>query len=129
MKNEKIEYIPGVCNIGPAEIRMRRWSGIVGLVVTVITWGVFFVFNTPAAWRLVIFLPATVAAVGFLQAQLHFCVNFGMRGLFNVSDTMEKQESVDQKDYRRKDQRKAIIIITGSAAIGAVVAVLAYFIS
>jgi hypothetical protein len=30
-----VEYRPGVCNIGPAEIARRRRAGHVGLLVTV----------------------------------------------------------------------------------------------
>jgi len=78
-------------------------------------------------WRLFAFLPAVTAASGFLQAQLHFCAKFGMQGLFNFGGKVGQTESVDQAEYRRKDQRKAAIIIAGSAAIGLAVALVAYW--
>lgn len=120
-------YIPGVCNIGPAEIRMRRMTGYVGLAVTLLLFVVFYTVPVDAAWRLLTFIPATLAATGFLQSYLHFCAKFGMSGLFNVGDDMKEHHTVDQVEFRKKDQQKAISIIAGSSAIGVAVALLAYF--
>jgi hypothetical protein len=120
-------YIPGVCNIGPAEIRARRASGYFGLGITIIMMALFYMVPVEPALRLLIFLPAAMAAAGFLQARLHFCAQFGMRGLFNVGDDLQHHESVDQVEYRRKDQRKAVIIIAGSASIGLLIALIAYW--
>lgn len=120
-------YIPGVCNIGPAEIRARRMSGYAGLIVTVAAFAVFYLVPVEPIWRLLIYIPATLAATGFLQAKLHFCAKFGMQGLFNFGSTIGQTESIDQAEYRRKDQRKAITIIAGSAAIGLAVALVAYW--
>lgn len=125
--NQNNRYVPGVCNIGPAEIRMRKMSGIFGLGVTVVMFGLFYVVDVDPLFRLLIFVPATLAASGFLQAQLHFCARFGMSGLFNFGDDIRKQESIDQAEYRRKDQRKAITIIVGSATIALGVALVAYW--
>lgn len=120
-------YIPGVCNIGPAEIRYRRMTGYVGLAVTIALFVIFYVVPIDAAWRLLAFIPSTVAATGFLQAYLHFCARFGMSGLFNVGDDMREQHTVDQIEFRKKDQQKAISIIASSSAVGLAVALLAYF--
>lgn len=120
-------YIPGVCNIGPAEIRARRLTGYVGLAVTIVAFIVFYVVPVDAVVRLLVYIPAAIAATGLLQAQLHFCAKFGMQGLFNFGSNIGRTESVDQAEYRRKDQRKAIIIIAGSAAIGLGVALAAYW--
>lgn len=119
-------YIPGVCNIGPAEIRMRRVSGYVGLGITIVLLVLFYLVPTNSLWRLVVFLPAVLAASGFLQAQLHFCARFGMSGLFNFGDDIRHHESVDQVAYRKKDQQKALTIIAGSVVIGLLVAGVAY---
>jgi hypothetical protein len=119
-------YIPGVCNIGPAEIKTRRLSGRVGVAATIILFAILLVADIPQAWRFLIFLPATLGAMGYLQAGLHFCVRFGTTGLFNVSSTLDKRESVEGAEFRRKDQRKAIIIAAGSVLIGAAVAVLVF---
>jgi hypothetical protein len=120
------EYIPGVCNIGPAEIRLRRASGYLGLTITLLLFILFYFVPVDSLVRLVVFLPAALAASGFLQARLHFCARFGMSGLFNVSDDMKQHQTVDQAEYRRKDQQKALTIIIVSAAFGVVAAVVAY---
>lgn len=120
-------YIPGVCNIGPAEIRMRRMTGYVGLAASAALFIIFYLVPIDPTLRLLVFLPATLAATGFLQASLHFCAKYGMSGLFNVSDDMAHQESVDQAEYRKKDQQKARMIIGGSLAVGILAALVAYF--
>ena len=118
-------YIPGVCNIGPAEIRQRRRTGWIGAVVSVVFVAVAVILGWPWPWRLFVFLPATLAATGFLQSALHFCVKFGTQGLFNVENAVGQTEAVHEAEYRRKDQRKAVTIILGSVGIGLVAAIVA----
>ena len=36
MTNQLTNYIPGVCNINPVEIRRRRQAGHIGLVLSVV---------------------------------------------------------------------------------------------
>jgi hypothetical protein len=116
-------YVPGTCNIGPDEIKQRKMAGWTGLILTVVI-GVLLVFvGTPAWWRLVLFFPAVIGALGFLQAAFHFCVAYGTSGLFNVSNEAGKTETVSQKEFRKKDQQKSIKIITYSILIGLVVAI------
>jgi hypothetical protein len=116
-------YIPGVCNIGQAEICSRRRSGWIGLAVTVVFIAVVVGFGVPWPWRLFVLLPAALGATGFLQSALHFCVKFGTQGLFNVDSALGQTEPVYEAEYRRKDQRKAVIIVAGSLAIAIVIAV------
>jgi hypothetical protein len=120
-------YIPGVCNIGPAEIRSRQRVGIAGLTLTIVFFILAVLLAFPPAVRLIVILPGAMAANGYIQAWMHFCVRFGTTGLFNVSDSLGKTESVDQKEYRRKDQRKAISIIALSLLIGVAIGLLLFF--
>jgi hypothetical protein len=120
------KYIPGVCNIGPAEIKRRRRSGWFGLGVTILLWLAFLVFRVPAPWRLTLFFPAFLSAEGFLQAALHFCAGFGMQGVFNFGSELGKTETVEQAEFRRKDQRKALLISLYSALIGIAAAILGF---
>jgi hypothetical protein len=121
-------YIPGVCNIGPAEIRYRRRSGLVGFIATLVVLALIVIFDASSWTRIIIFLPATLMAVGFLQSWLHFCVRFGMAGLFNFGDGITQHESVEKAEFRRKDQQKAMIIVGGSAVVGVIVTVVAMYI-
>jgi hypothetical protein len=119
-------YIPGVCNIGPAEIRMRRWTGHIGLAATIFLIGSYVASPADPATRLFIFFPAAVATLGYMQAAMHFCAQFGIFGIFNVSQSFGKRESVEQREFRRKDQRKALLIIASSVSVGILVALIAY---
>lgn len=123
----KQEYVPGVCNIGPVEIRRRMQSGWVGLGVTILLWAALVIFRVPALWRLLVFFPAMTGAAGFLQAGLHFCAAFGMRGVFNFASEVGKTDTVEQAEFRLKDRRKARLIALYGALIGAAAAVAAFF--
>ena len=118
-------YQPGVCNIGPAEIRKRRLGGYFGLALTVLLFIGFVVFHVPTPWRLLIAIPAGIGANGFLQAAFHFCVGFGTRGLFNMETELGHEETVLEGEFRRADRRKALQILAFSALISAAVVLIA----
>lgn len=122
----KQEYIPGVCNIGRDEIRMRWMTGWIGLGITVALWLGFILNSSPAAWRLFLFVPAYLSAIGLLQASMHFCVAFGAKGLFNFKPEVGKTESVDQAEFRAKDKAKAIQIMLMAGLAAATVTALAF---
>jgi hypothetical protein len=120
-----IEYQPGVCNIGPAEISRRRRAGYVGLAATVVLLGVLVAIGAPPFARLIIALPAAVAVSGYLQARLHFCAGFGSRGVFNFGPLGQTHEVAD-KDARRRDRARAMQIGVASLVLGVAVGVAAF---
>ncbi len=124
--SSKSEYIPGVCNIGPAELRRRKQTGWIGLVTTILLWFAFFAFDAPALWRLLLFIPATITAVGFLQAAMHFCAAFGILGVFNFGPKVGITDTVEQAEFRRKDRQKALLILLYTVLIGIATAVAGY---
>jgi hypothetical protein len=126
MMAARVEYVPGVCNIGQAEIRRRRRSGWIGLGATILLEAVLAAFRVPAPWRLFLFLPASLGAAGFLQAALHFCAGFGMQGVFNFGPQVGRTEAIEQEADRIKDIRKARRIGLYSALIGIAVAILGF---
>lgn len=119
-----IEYRPGVCNIGPAEIARRRRAGHVGLLLTVAVLAALVAIGAPPLARLVLILPATVAASGYLQAWLKFCAGFGSRGIFNFGPVGDTQPVVDE-DARSRDRARANRIGLASLVIGVAAGVLA----
>lgn len=125
--SSKSEYIPGECNIGPAEIKRRRQAGWAGLIATILLWGAFIIIRAPAAWRLLLFVPATMGAVGFIQAAMHFCAAFGVLGVFNFGPNVGRTDTVEQAEFRRKDRQKALIILFYSIIIGIAAAIAGYF--
>jgi hypothetical protein len=129
MPSPQQEYIPGVCNIGRAEIRQRLVVGWVALVATSALWAAFILLKFVPPWRFVLFFPASLAATGFLQAAWHFCAKFGLRGVFNFGSDVGQTDTVEQAEFRRQDRRTALKIIGLSALVGVIVAAAAYFTS
>ncbi|MDP2156845.1 MAG: hypothetical protein Q8K68_03945 [Nitrospirota bacterium] len=119
------EYIPGVCNIGPDEIKRRIQVGLVGLVATGLLAAALLWFDAPWYARLALFVPAFVASIGFLQAFMHFCVAFGTKGVFNVKNKQGETESVERAEFRKADQKKVIQIYGLSVLTAGVVAFVA----
>jgi hypothetical protein len=110
-------YQPGVCNIGPAEIARRRRAGHVGLIATVGLLAGLVAVDAPPVARLLVALPAAVAASGYLQARLRFCAGFGSRGVFNFGE-IGGTDRVADSGARRRDLMKARQIGLGSLAVG-----------
>jgi hypothetical protein len=128
MAGDDGEYIPGVCNIGPAEVKKRRALGWIGLVATILLWATFVVLKTAASWRLFLFVPALLAALGFIQSAWHFCVKYGFEGAFKFGRNVGRSDSPEQAEFRSKDRRTAIVILALSALAGIVTAAAGYFV-
>jgi hypothetical protein len=111
------DYQAGVCNIGPAEIARRRRAGNVGLIATLALFAILVAVDAPPIARLVIALPATIAASGYLQAYLKFCAGFGSRGIFNFDDVGTTEQVADAA-ARALDKARATKIGLASFAIG-----------
>jgi hypothetical protein len=120
VKIERV-YAPGACNISAQEGVLRLTSGLIGTGLTIALALALFAFGVPPLWRLTLFLPATMAATGFLQSSLKFCVNYGMRGVYNVAHEVGETTDV-AADSKAVDRRRALTIIGWAVAIGAVVA-------
>jgi hypothetical protein len=119
-----VEYRPGVCNIGPAEIARRRRAGQVGLLVTIAAFAALVAIDAPPLARLILVLPAAAAASGYLQARLKFCAGFASRGIFNFGPVGDTEQVVDE-DARARDRARANRIGLASLAIGVAVGVVA----
>ena len=118
-------YTPGVCNIGPAERRQRLNVGWLGAGLTFAALAAFVIFSVPDPWRVLVAVPAMLGAIGFLQYALHFCVNFAMRGLYNLGSALGAEENVVDAAMRKADQRKGLQIIGLSLLIAAAAVVIA----
>jgi hypothetical protein len=118
------DYQPGVCNIGPAEIARRRRAGHTGLIATAVLFAILLIVGAPPLARLLLILPAAVAASGYLQAYFKFCAGFGSRGVFNFGEVGSTDQVVDAK-AKALDRARSVRIGLASFGIGAVVAVLA----
>ena len=77
------EYQAGVCNIGPAEIHRRYQVAIVASVLYLLTAIALISSGESSIVRLVAFIPAMAASVGYIQARRKFCLAYGFAGLFS----------------------------------------------
>lgn len=123
--NTSGEYIPGTCNIGPAEIKARRNFAIGSGIVSVVLIILLLLFHIAPLWRLTLFVPAASFAVGFQQWYNHFCVSFGLKGVFNFGNIGETF-TVDQQENYKKDRMKAQKMLTIGIFFGLVIAILFY---
>jgi hypothetical protein len=118
------QYVPGACNIGPAEIALRRRFGHAGVAVTAALAAALVRSDLHPAWRLTLALPAAGAASGYLQAHQRFCADFGWRGVYNF-DARGQEQRVTSERAAAEDRRRALQIAAASAAIGVGVALAA----
>lgn len=121
------EYVAGVCNISKEEERLRLASGWMGAGLTLAAALAFAALGVPPLWRLTLFLPAAFGASGFLQAGMHFCAGYGLKGVFNVGPEVGTTRSVAEADAAARDRAKAWQILGLSALIGLVAAGLGFF--
>jgi hypothetical protein len=103
-------YLPGVHNLNPAETAQRRRGGWFGLVLTILAGTVIAYFHVAQPWRLLIFIPVAMAAIGFLQAGSKFCV------MVALSSRSPATNAAD----RSKDRTKAFRLIAAALFIGAI---------
>lgn len=123
--NTKGEYIPGTCNIGPAEIKNRKNFAAYSAILSVVVIILLLIFHVDKIWRLTLFIPAASFGVGFLQWYNKFCVSFGLKGVFNFGD-IGKTFSVEEKENYAKDRMKAQKMIIIGIIFGIIISALFY---
>ncbi len=124
---EPDDYQAGVCNIGPAEIAERRRTGHIGLLATIVLFAALVLLGVPPLFRFIVALPAALAASGYLQAALRFCVAFGVLGVFNFGGR-GAVHSIADSEARASDRKRVVqmmvVIAAIAVAVGAVAVVL-----
>ena len=118
------EYIPGVCNIGREETAFRKKIAVGALLIVIITFALFFIFNIQAYFRFLVVIPAFISAMGFLQARAHFCARLGLTALFNFGE-LGKYNKVNNDEFILMDRKKSLKIIFYSLVIGIFCGILA----
>jgi len=126
MEKRIAHYIPGVCNIGRDEIRIRALTGLAGLFITAILLIILIIVRVPPMIRIIVSIPAFISALGFLQAYFHFCAYFGLRSLFNFERAGTTPEEIWDDDMRRVDRRRAWMIIGYAALVAAGMTLVAF---
>ena|SRR5579862_1598377 len=121
---EQEEYVPGVCNIGTEERTRRRIFGWTGLITSMVLLAVLFTLKVNPWWRLFIFFPAALSAIGFLQARARFCLAYGLAGIFNF-EMPGKGHRVKDDAALSLDKKKANQILLCSLLIAMAVTLVA----
>jgi cellulose synthase/poly-beta-1,6-N-acetylglucosamine synthase-like glycosyltransferase len=123
----EIIYTPGVCNIGPEEIAQRKKVGAIGLVATIIISLALLYWDVAPVIRIVLFLPAFVAASGLIQAYGHFCFAFGNAGIFNFG-TVGTTQTVTDPEALKKDKQQAFKLMAYSVIAALIYTAFIFFI-
>jgi len=121
-------YTPGVCNINVKEVAYRRKAGKIVSAFGVAVLMVLLLTSAPYFLGLLVFIPAVLAALSFLQAKNNFCVQYAAAGKYNGSDQYAKTEQVSNEADKKRDAIKSRQIYLQSVGIGVVCTVLSLII-
>lgn len=106
-KPDQAAYVPGVCNINSNEIAYRKRVGNLGAVIFIALLIILLVLNVSHYFRLLLFLPALLAATGYLQARNKFCVGYAASGEQNAVEGSKQAAKVRKKADLAADKAKA----------------------
>lgn len=118
-------YIPGNCNIGQGEIRRRQFVALIGLTLSTIALIGFISADTQPSLRLGIFIPLSVASIGWVQSRKRFCLAYGFMGTFNFG-RLGQLSRVSDKASLAADRKTALNILGQSLGIAAVLTLIVY---
>ncbi len=118
-------YIAGSCNIGKGEVRRRQLVALIGFVLSLSAVIGFISADTEPSLRLGIFLPLTVASIGWVQSRKKFCLAYGFMGTFNFGK-LGQLSKVSDKASLAADRKMAISILLQSLTLAAVLTLFVY---
>ena len=119
------EYVAGSCNIGNGEVKRRQLVALIGLILSISTLLGFISTNTEPSLRLGIFLPLSVASIGWVQSRKRFCLAYGFMGTFNFGK-LGQLSKVSDKDSLAADRKTALTILIQSLSLAAVLTMIVY---
>lgn len=116
-------YIPGNTNIGKKERARRRRNGWFYLLVCLASFLLIYILKLPRVFGLIIYIPAALSALGFLQASNSFCVYYGLKKEYRLD---RESNSVQDEQDALDDKRTSINIIVVVLSIALAVTFIAY---
>ena len=122
-ENQDIQYAAGSCNIGPKEIRRRRFVGLLGLALVFITTLSFHSQHVKGFNRVSVFLPAILFSIGYLQSRKKFCLAFGFAGIFNFGSLGQVSKVISPAD-KALDRKAAFTLVIQSLGLAALITVI-----
>lgn len=121
-------YQAGVCNIGGAEVARRRQVAIIGGVIYLALALYAVIQNFSPSASLVLFAPASIFAIGFVQSRKRFCLAYGLMGTFNFQK-LGSITKVEDKAALAADRKMAIQIVIQSLGIAFILTALVIFVN
>lgn len=100
----KTEYKVGTCNIGPEGRKRRFLTGVVGLVLALLTW--IFLKSLVG-----LYVFSIAGFIGLIQARSSFCIAYGLKNSMNL-DEGEKKVLANEASKNRVQALKIILIST-----------------
>lgn len=118
-------YIAGTCNIGKGEVRRRQLVALIGFVLSLSALIGFISAGTQPALRVGIFIPLSVASIGWVQSRKRFCLAYGFMGTFNFGK-LGQLSRVSDKASLAADRKTALSILGQSLGLAAVLTLVVY---
>lgn len=110
------EYSSGSCNIGGAEVRRRKVSGVIGGVFAIIFYVACISLDAPKGIRALVFIPLVITWTGWLQSRNKFCMAFGLMGVFNFGRLGDASHVADA-EARAMDRNRAMVLLAQAVAL------------
>jgi len=104
--NAPADCIP---NIGPHEREMRVRVGVSFLVAGVILAAILLIMSVARPWRLVVFAPLWIGAIGVFQARAKTCVALVARGERNMDAGAEPVRDPAALEQMRAQARSVYV--------------------
>jgi hypothetical protein len=108
-------------NISEAGVRRRMRFGAISSALTVLLAGSVIVSHARWVWSAAVFVPAFVAAIGFLQAGRRTCVSRAAEGTFEHEDFSKTPAAEDavvrSREVATKIMRDSMLIGAGAVVI------------
>lgn len=118
-------YIAGTCNIGKGEVRRRQLVALIGFVLSLSALIGFISAGTQPSLRIGIFIPLTVASIGWVQSRKKFCLAYGFMGTFNFGK-LGQLSKVSDKASLAADRKMATSILVQSLGLASVLTLIVY---
>jgi len=123
------DYVPGVCNIGPWEIRRRRSFAIIAFAIGLVGFALLVASGAPAIVRLVLLFPFWGGALSWLQARRRFCAGFAMASLSNFGDEEASRQQVADAAAHHQDMLAVMRMTRDSFVIGLAITIVAVLVT
>ncbi len=108
-------YQPGVCNIGGAEVARRKQVSLLGGILYLVSAVALVSLELSQTMRALVFIPALIFAIGYIQSRKKFCLAFGLMGTFNFGGLGEMSKVASPEALAI--DRKVAISILGQALV------------